>query len=118
MEMLKVVSPERSSSIRGKQITGLIVVYFENVTICRMWAKLMSLGSGSPNLHQVSLPQMQVEESYDMDVLGPIRVKSVTREAKHTLAHTGLMLWDAGPVFARYLVNATELLNGAPPPSP
>jgi len=57
---------------------------------------------------------MQVEETFEIEGAGSFLVRSLSREHKHTLAHTGLMLWEAAPVFARYLALSPTLLNGAP----
>ena len=56
---------------------------------------------------------MQVEETVEIEGAGTFLLHSVSREHKHTLAHTGLMLWEAAPAFARYLALSHGLLNGA-----
>ena len=45
--------------------------------------------------------------------LGRVRVRSVAREHRHTLAHTGLMLWEAAPALARLLLAWPALCEGA-----
>ena len=44
--------------------------------------------------------------------LGRVRVRSVAREHRHTLAHTGLMLWEAAPALARLLLAWPTLCEG------
>ena len=41
-----------------------------------------------------------------------LAVRSVSRAHRHTLAHTGLMLWDSAPVLARALLRRPALLAG------
>ncbi len=48
--------------------------------------------------------------------LGAVRVRSVAREHRHTLAHTGLMLWEAAPALARLLLARPALCAGAVTP--
>ena len=55
----------------------------------------------------------QVTESFTVPKAGTFLVRSVSREHKHTSAHTGLMMWDASPVLAAYLASSPHLLNGA-----
>ena len=55
---------------------------------------------------------LQAEESFSIAGAGCYTVQSVGREHKHTLAHTGLMLWDAGLPFANYLAESPGLMNG------
>ncbi len=45
--------------------------------------------------------------------LGAVSVRSVSREHRHTLAHTGLMLWEAAPALARLLLACPALCAGA-----
>ena len=55
---------------------------------------------------------VQAEEEFEVPQAGKFRVKSLSRVHKHTLAHTGLMLWDAAPALAAYLAASPKLLNG------
>ncbi|KAK9843966.1 hypothetical protein WJX81_000623 [Elliptochloris bilobata] len=55
----------------------------------------------------------EVEELVDLGAaLGAVRVRSVAREHRHTLAHTGLMLWEAAPALARLLLACPALCAG------
>ena len=54
-----------------------------------------------------------VEERLELPGLaGALRVRSVSGAHRHTLAHTGLMLWDSAPVLARALLRQPALLAG------
>lgn len=54
----------------------------------------------------------QVEETFEIPGAGNFVVRSLSREHRHTQAHTGLMLWEAAPAFARYLALSPLLLTG------
>ena len=49
-------------------------------------------------------------------LLGRVCVRSVSREHRHTLAHTGLMLWEAAPALARLLLAWPALCEGVAHP--
>ncbi len=49
---------------------------------------------------------------FDIAGAGSFKVRSVSREHKHTMTHTGLMLWDAAGPFADFLSQSQSLLSG------
>ena len=57
---------------------------------------------------------MQVEETVAFGEQR-VRLRSVPRHHRNTLLHTGLMLWDSGPVLARLLLACPALTAGQAP---
>ena len=57
---------------------------------------------------------MQVEETVALGAWH-VRLRSVPRHHRNTLLHTGLMLWDSGPVLARLLLACPALTAGQGP---
>ena len=57
---------------------------------------------------------MQVEETVPFGERC-VRLRSVPRHHRNTLLHTGLMLWDSGPVLARLLLACPALTAGQGP---
>ena len=63
--------------------------------------------------HQSSDEELVEERVCLPNLAGPLLVRTVSRSHRHTLAHTGLMLWESAPVLARALLQPPALLAGA-----
>jgi hypothetical protein len=57
----------------------------------------------------------EVEEAVEVEGVGLLRLQSVSRLHRHTLAHTGLMLWDSAPTLCRFIKQHPSLFLGLPP---
>ncbi len=53
-----------------------------------------------------------VEEDMDLEGVGRLTLRSVSRLHRHTLAHTGLMLWDCAPALCSFIVQQPSIFSG------
>lgn len=54
----------------------------------------------------------EIEEEVDLAGAGRLTLRSISRLHRHTLAHTGLMLWESAPALCRFLACHSKLLCG------
>ena len=83
----------------------------------------VAAGDGEPTLalaplfagDQAGAPEDElVDEQLELPGFAhALRLQSVSRAQRHTLAHTGLMLWEAAPVLSRLLLRCPSLVAGA-----
>ena len=54
----------------------------------------------------------EITEELDIEGLGHLVLRSISRIHRHTLTHTGLMHWESGPALARFILSNPSVFAG------